>query len=193
MKTTFKGLIAAAGLLMTLTANAAVINLGTLTPANTTQISGTINDNITDGVFGGFWGDVYHFTVDSDFTFASAVTFTNLSSQLFFNTALIPADNTNFNDAIIADDFNAIKGTNGALVSVDSSLTQTRIAAGTYTFLIPAPTAGTVYNGTFSIASAESVSPVPEQDSLVLMMVGFSLFGVSALRREKKKHLNKID
>jgi hypothetical protein len=76
---------------------------------------------------------------------------------------------------------------------MSSSLLANNLAAGTYTLQfsgtvakagsllgVPVPTVGTY-------ASLVSISPVPEEDTYVMMLLGFSMMGFMLRRRKNSK------
>lgn len=167
MKATLKTLILTAGLLTSVTTNAAIFDLGTI-PLQTTN-------PVFDWNISGNFGDSYQFTVDSPFAFTSSVDGFNMVE---FSTSVSSGDRFLHGQ----DTYTTIIGPSNAY---RSGITEKLLSAGSYSFNIDGASAGGMYTGSFTVGRPSSVSAVPEADSLALMMVGFSLFGVSALRRKK--------
>lgn len=168
MKSTFKTLIATAGLLASVTANAAIFDLGTITPQSTQPV---FDFNIS-----GSFGDSYTFTVATPFAFTSSVDGFNMLET--FNTSVSLSGGS---ELFGQDSFEPIAGPANAY---RSSISEKILTAGTYSFNVGGTSVGGMYTGSFTVGRP-AVSAVPEADSLALMMVGFSIFGISALRRKK--------
>ncbi len=171
MNTTLKALISTVGLFISVTANAAVYDLGTITPQTT--------EPVFDFNISGSFGDSYNFTVNSPFAFTSSVDGFNMLDS--FNTSVSLSGGS---DLFGQDTFTPITGLSNAY---RSGITEKLLSAGSYSFNIGGTSAGGMYTGSFTVGRPGSVSAVPEEDSLALMMVGFSIFGLSALRRKKAR------
>lgn len=170
MNAILKTIAATVGFLATITAHAAVFDLGTLTTQSTQPV---FDFNIS-----GSFGDSYTFTVDTAFAFTSSVDGFNMLDT--FNTSLSSGV---AGSLFSQDSFTAIPGPANAY---RSSISEKLLSAGSYSFNIGGDSAGGLYTGSFTVGRP-AVSAVPEADSLALMMVGFSIFGISAVRRKKAR------
>ena len=167
MKATLKTLFLSLGLVASVSANAAIYNLGTVV----TQTTKPVFDFNISGEF----GDSYTFNVDTPFAFTSSVDGFNM---IGFNTAL------SGNGLSFAEDSNTpITGLSNAF---RSSITEKLLGAGSYTFNVGGSAAGGMYTGSFTVGRP-AVSAVPEADTLALMMFGFSLFGLKQVRNKKAR------
>ncbi len=168
MKATLKTLILATGLLASITANAAIFNLGTVTPQSTQPV---FDFNIS-----GNFGDSYTFTVATPFAFTSSVDGFNMLNS--FNTSVSLSGGSQL---FGQDSFTPIAGPANAY---RSSISEKVLAAGSYAFNVGGASAGGIYTGSFTVGRP-AVSAVPEADTLALMLFGFSLFSLMQVRGRK--------
>lgn len=162
-----KLLFSTIALLVSFSANAAVVNLGPLTPLKLQPFSVDFSGDVSD---------TYTFSVASPFAFTSSVVAggagvddltTSLTSLLFTS---------------LGDDATVLGG-----LAYQSTIAESFLAAGSYSFNVLVATSGTTsgeYFGNFTVASP-SVAAVPEPETYAMFLAGLGLLGFVSRRRQK--------
>lgn len=147
-------------------ANAAIINLGTLTPLHLE------NFNVD---FSGGISDEYTFTTTVPFAFTSSV------------IAGGP-DVTSLTTILENAPFSTVGTTTPVIVGgFQSTIVESFLAAGDYSFTATvgasSPAAGNGYFGNFTLANVTATSPVPEPATYAMFLAGLGLLGFASRRK----------
>jgi hypothetical protein len=160
-----KHLLSAMALFISFSANSAVINLGTLTPLHLQPFSVNFTGDVSD---------TYTFTVAAPFAFTSSVVAGGTGVD-DITTSL-----TSLSFASLGDDSTVLGG-----LAYQSTLVESFLAAGNYSFNVLVATTGTTagqYFGSFTVASP-TVAAIPEPETYAMFLAGLGLLGFAARKR----------